>query len=66
MMSHMSPAHTSPVAWSMDRMNPASDMGKSLILHTRGGQSFLEELMEDKMNNKAPSGWLLLVTLTSD
>lgn len=31
-----------------------------------GEGSFLEEPMGDKMNNKAPSGWLLLVTLTSD
>lgn len=31
-----------------------------------GDLRFLKERMEDKMNNKAPSGWLLLVTLTSD
>lgn len=31
-----------------------------------GEGSFLEEPTGDKMNNKAPSGWLLLVTLTSD
>lgn len=66
MMSHVSSAQTSPMAWSVDRVMPAAGVLTSLFLCTRGGRSFLEEPVEDKMNNKAPSGWLLLVTLASD
>lgn len=44
-------------------LSPTAGAGPPRV---RGDLSFSEEPMEDKMNNKTPSGWLLLVTLTSD
>lgn len=48
---------------------PEHHLTPSRPLRERGhrvSEGFSEETMKDKMNNKAPSGWLLLVTLTSD